>query len=272
MTLHRITILCSCAILSVLGTACDLGEKSIGNDTGADQGEMGDGDGDNGDGDGDGDPGDGDGDGDPTGQGDGDCGEETVTIIDDPNATLPGFDGVVADYLGMIEGTFVGQFEWLPNDGPTMIEHAGTMSPLTVTVSHDGGEIRLTEVELVGEFPNGNNGGVPCSNILEIDVTLGFATEDGLFAETFMVPISISSVTDDQFPSLPGIYFPLDMAALDGSLALDDFAFEDGEITDLVLTGNFEGNAVSGGLMMEVLFMDWVGFGSVAGFEATRTP
>jgi hypothetical protein len=262
MTLHRITI--SCLTLGLLVTACDLGEKSIGNDTGADQGDVGDGDGDSGDGDGDSGDGDGDGDGDPGG-----CGAQTVSIIDDPNEELPGFAELVVDYLAVAEGTYLGEFVWSPNDGPRTVEHAGTMSPLTLSVTYEGGEIRLTEVAHVGELPGGDPGGFACSNTLEIDVRLDFVTDDGLFAESFEIPLLVYSHGG---PSVPTLYFSLDMDALQGQLSLDDFSFEDGEITDLILTAEFSGDAVNGGLGMEVAWMDWVGFGGIANFDAAREP
>jgi len=155
----------------------------------------------------------------------------------------------------------------LPNDGPVTIDHAGTTSPLTVTVTYDGGEVRLTEVELLGQSPG--EAVEPCGNELEIDVTLEFATEDGLFAETFAVPLLANSHSEGPQPSF---YFPLHLEAFVGQLALDDFTYEDGEINELTLMGQFEDGLVQGGLGMEVLTMDWVGFGSVAGFEAVREP
>jgi hypothetical protein len=260
MTLHRITILTSCLTLTMLGTACDLGDKSIGNDTGADQGETGD-------------PGDGDGDteGNEAGYG-GDCGEEIETVINDLDAALAGFDSVAADYIALVEGTFVGEFSWLPEDGPVTVEHAGTTSPLTMTVTYEGGEIRLIETELVGQPPQGDGGleeGDVCSNILLIDFKVDFVTEDGLFAESFEIPITFLSHSE---LSTPSYYFTLDMDAIQGELALDDFVVDQGEVSALVLTGQFDGDVANGSLNIEILTMDWVGFGSIAGFDATRQP
>ncbi|HLT35978.1 MAG TPA: hypothetical protein VK034_06825, partial [Enhygromyxa sp.] len=259
MTLHRITTLTCCSILFSLATACDLGDKSIGNDTGADQGETGDGDGD----DPTGDPGDGDGDGDEAAFGV-DCGEELVSIIDDLDSALPGFEDYVAsDLIALVEGTFVGDFVWAPQDGPVTNEHAGTSSPLTLTVTHDGGEIRLTEVELLGQAPQGDGDleeDELCENMLEIDVTIGFATEDGLFAESFEVPMVIYS---DLESLMPRFTLSLDLDAMQGQLASDDFVVVDeGMVSKLVLGGHFDGDVAGGGLNIEVMTMDWVGAGS----------
>jgi hypothetical protein len=256
MTLHRIITLSLCLISTLLATACDPGDKSP-NDDNADESETGD-------------PGEGNGDGDGDGEDQsafgGDCGEETVSIIDDLGAALPGFTGTVTDQLGLIEGTYNGDFSWLPEDGPVTIEHAGTESPLTLTVTYEGGEVRLTEVELVGQPQDGELVGT-CSNILEVDVTLDFVTDDGLFAESLQVPMRIYSQSDY---ALPGFYFSLDLAALQGELALEDFTVNEGTLSDLVLIGEFEDDNVHGSLNTEIMTMDWVGFGSVAGFGAIR--
>src|SRR5690606_23495319 len=99
MTFHRITILTTCLSLTVLGSACDPGDKN--SDTNADEtGDPGEGEGD-GDGDGDGDNNDGDEGEDQAGYG-GDCGEEVVSVVEDLGAALPGFDGPVNDYLALI--------------------------------------------------------------------------------------------------------------------------------------------------------------------------
>lgn len=260
MTLHRITILTSCLTLSVLGTACDLGDKSLGNDTGADQGDPGEtgetGVGDDND------------DDNETGFGD-DCGDAVVSVVDDLDAAQPGFTGSVNDYLALIEGSYLGEFAWLPEDGPVTNEHAGTQSPLTLTVTYAGGEVRLHEVELVGQPPEDGFEDGLCSNVLEIDVTLGFTTADGLFAEAFAIPVRVYSHSDI---SLANFYFSLDMDSLQGQLSLDDFVVNDGSVSDLVLIGDLDGETVDGSLNIEIMAMDWVGFGNIAGFQATRAP
>lgn len=253
MTFHRTLILTSCTLSLLLAAACDPGDKA--SDTNADE-TGGD------------DDGNGDGDEEQPGLGS-NCGEEVVSIVEDLSAALPGFGGSVDDYLGLVEGSFAGEFSWLPNDGFLSIEHAGTSSALTMSVSYEGGEVRLTEVELVGQPPQGGELAGECSNVLEVDMTLDFATADGLFAEALQVPIRIYS---DAEHARPGFYFSLDLAGLQGQLALDDFTVDQGSVSDLVLIGDFDGDAVEGSLNVEILSMDWVGFGAVAGFEAARVP
>src|SRR5690606_25847411 len=123
------------------------------------------------------------------------------------------------------------------------------------------------EVERVGEYPD--EGVFLCGNQLEIDVNLTFETQDGLFDEAYDIPLRINSHSES---SQPEFDVSLGLDGFNGSLALDDFAFQDGELTDLVLHGNFDEGLLQGGLSMEVLIMDWVGFGVVANFDANRSP
>jgi hypothetical protein len=63
------------------------------------------------------------------------------------------------------------------------------------------------------------------------------------------------------------------MAAHQGSLMLSDFEVVDGgTLTDLVLIAGFGEAGMTGSLNAEVETMDWVGFGSIAGFDAPRLP
>jgi hypothetical protein len=251
-------------LASTLGlTACDLGPKSVGLQPDTDDGADENGDSDTGDTDEGTDSTD-DGMNDPD---IGLCGEETESIITDLSTIPPGFESSVADLLAQEVGDYQGTFSWNENDGPVMVEHAGTSSPLTMAVAHVGGEIRLTEVEFVGEFPNGNEGGEPCSNHLEIDVELEFVTEDGLFAESMTVPLDAYSHSESPSPRL---YLDLDFDTHMGSLQMDDFSFTDGVVEVLILTAEFTAEQSHGGLSMQVLIMDWVGFGGVASFTADR--
>jgi hypothetical protein len=262
LTLHKYTLPTACLTFALLGTsACDLGPKAIGDDA-ADSGDGDTGDGDTGDTD----------DGDETGFPQPwieDCGDEVVSVIDSPQAPLAGFDGVTSDYLADAVGTYLGDFNWWPADGFLNHPYVDSSSPLTMTVSYDGGEIRLFEVELVGQPSENESRTSLCSNTLSVDVTLGFSTADGLFAESMVVPLMVSSHADD---TRPRFYFSLDMDAHQGTMALADFDTAEVTATDLVLSANFEDSAVTGGMSIEIETMDWVGFGPMADFAATRQP
>jgi hypothetical protein len=198
----------------------------------------------------------------------GSCGEETESIITDLAEVPAGFESSVADILAQADGLYEGTFTWNQNDGPVTVTHAGTSSPLTIDLNHIGGEIRLTEVEFAGEFPDGQEGGEPCSNRLEIDVALHFSTEDGVFDTLMTAPLRADSHSEDPGPRLYLELNLVDMHSHMGSLSMDDFAFADAMVEALILTANFSGVQSQGGLGMQVLSMDWVGFGGVASFTA----
>jgi hypothetical protein len=206
------------------------------------------------------------------------CGEETVTVLTDLEQVPAGFSSTAAEIIADSEGSYAGTFTWFENDGPSVIAHAGTSSPLSMSVAHTGGEVRLVEVELLGEFPNGQDGGSLCGNRLEFEVDFDFATEDGVFAESSVVPISVSSVDPEEGGVAPSIYWKLDMDALGGSLSLDDFSFEGGTITQVILMADFAGDASNGSLAIEVHgdegspLEGGVLFGIIAEFEAMLMP
>jgi hypothetical protein len=253
-------------VLALGLTACDLGEKQIG-----DEGSTGDGDG----GDGDGDGGDGDGDGQPSGA----CGAPTVSSLPsnpenfftDP---LAAFDGKsVADILALVEGNYAGTFTWGPAEGPVIASQAGTESPLTITAKFSGGDAVLTEVPLAGEWADDEQSVMLCTNTLEFEITLDFATEDGVFDESLVVLVTANSHGDPEGGGTdPSIYHHLDMTMNEGSLTIEDFEIADGTLTDLVLLASFREGGMGGTLNAEVETMDWVGFGSIASFGAPRVP
>lgn len=213
---------------------------------------------------------------DPTGgpaeDGFGGCGEETTTVIADLSATPPGFEQSAAELLAAIETEYTGDFAWLPNDGPITVAHAGQTASFEMSVVHKGGEVRLVELELAGSFPNGQEGGVLCTNRLEIDAEVSLSTDDGVFAETWSVTLDHSPAWDggSELPTT-SLYRAIDFDAHQGTLVTSDFAFEGGDFTDAIVNARFEDGKVSGTLLMEVRGlgdMDWIGAGDVASFES----
>lgn len=204
----------------------------------------------------------------------GSCGEVTMSIIEDPSATPPGFDSNINTMLLVAEGNYAGTFVWSEVDPPFEVAHAGTQSPVTVSLSYMGGEIRLTEVELAGEFPDGVLG-APCANTVEIDVLLQLSTDDGLFAESMMIPLEISGFPG-QGTGQPNIYRTIDFAAHMGSLAAADFGATEGEVSNILFGVNFTGEGAEGWVGMEVsdgLGLEGsVSFGMVATFTAPAAP
>ena len=251
------------SLIAVL--ACDTkGGTDSGNEAAATETGM--------DGDGDGDPGDGDGDEDGANESlFGDCGDEVVSVVESLDEIPAGFDSSVADILAEIGGNFAGTFTWTDGEGGGWtVTYAGTQSPLTASITHDGGEVRLYEVELDGMPPDGELGGL-CNNYLQVDMQFDFATEDGVFAETLTLPIWIPGPDAE---SLPAFYYEIDFATHMGSLTFEDFMIDQGTVTGVVLSGQIEETGLIGEVGMEVELSEGpegiVGFGFMADYDAPR--
>jgi hypothetical protein len=253
------TLRLACITSLVAALACDKGGSDAGNEAASETGMGGDGDG--------------DGDGDEANESlFGDCGDEVVSVLEDLDAIPPGFDSSVSDIIASVAGNFSGTFTWAPSDGGWTVTHAGTESPLTAAFTHAGGEVRLYEVELDGQPPNGELGGL-CGNYLQVDMQFDFATEDGVFAETMTVPLWIPGPDSE---GVPAYYHELDFATHMGSLTLDDFMVDQGMITGIVLSGQIDDVGLGGELGMEVVISEGpegiVGFGLIADYDAPRVP
>jgi hypothetical protein len=221
-------------------------------------------------GDGDGDAGDGDGDANESLFGD--CGEEVVSVLEDLTQIPTGFDSSAADIIAAVAGNFEGTFTWSPGDGGWSVTYAGTESPLTAALTHAGGEVRLFEVELDGQPPNGELGGL-CGNYLQVDMLLDFTTADGVFAESLSVPVWIPGPDSE---STPAYYYEIDFAAHMGSLSLADFVVDQGTVTGVVLSGQVDDVGLSGEIGMEVIISEGpdgiAGYGLMADYDAPRLP
>jgi hypothetical protein len=119
-------------VLALGLTACDLGEKQIGDESGTDDGGDADADAD----------------ADPIGP----CGEVMISSLpsnseDDFADPLDAFGGrSVDDILAIVEGNYAGTFTWDQPEDPVFVlaDHAGTESPLTITATFAGGDAVLT--------------------------------------------------------------------------------------------------------------------------------
>lgn len=206
----------------------------------------------------------------------GGCGEETTSVLTDLSVVPAGFEQSAADLIASLEGDYAGTLTWRANDGPITVAHADTTTSLTLGVDHDGGEVRLIEVKLSGQFPGGNEGGTPCSNRLEVDTVISFATEDGLFAETWDASVEQRSAADGfSEGNAASLYRPIDFAAHEGALLPSDFSFEGAELRDVIVRASFSDGEIAGGLLMEVQSGEgdggWIGAGDVASFSADAT-
>lgn len=193
------------------------------------------------------------------------CGAETTTVLTDPSAPIATFDVSATELLDAVAGSYVGELTWRPNDGPVTVTHAEQSSALTVTIGAPATEVRLIEVELHGAYPFGNEGGAMCSNRVEIDTLIDFATDDGTFAERWPATLRYGAAFGE--PAL-SLYHAIDFAAHQGTLAESDFTFEGAAFRDLIVTAGFTDDEVSGSVFMEVEGDGWIGAGDVANYSA----
>ncbi|MBK8265381.1 MAG: hypothetical protein IPK80_29135 [Nannocystis sp.] len=213
---------------------------------------------------------------DPEGAG---CGEETVTVLDDLSQIPAGFTLSPDQLLDGALGPFGGAFTWSQSDGPFTSAHAGTSSPLTMSIIYEGGEARLIEVERHGGYPNGQEGGVPCSNTVEIDLLLDFATEDGLFNESQVEATLRIDAYGWEGDNERTLIWQLDFGSLVGALKSSDFSFDSFTIESFWMQIGYPAEAQStGALIMEshgeqgTPVEGIVGVGPVGGFNADAIP
>jgi hypothetical protein len=183
------------------------------------------------------------------------CGRETITVVEGVGAVPNTFDRSVDAMLAEVLGAYSGTFDWDPlADLP--VTHAGTSSPLTMNIGYDGGEIRLIEVTWHGEPHPIWPGEVPdCTNRIEIDARLEFATEDGLFAESWPTAL------EGEAFMYAGLHFrqELDFATHQGALKFNDFGGDrennghimHHDLLSLALTGRFAAGTCDGYLACE---------------------
>ena len=195
------------------------------------------------------------------------CGAETMTVLSDPNAPIAGFDVSATELVESVAGSYAGELAWRPNDGPVTVTHAGATAALTIAISDEPTEVRLIEVELHGSYPDGNEGGALCSNRVEIDTHIDFATDDGTFAEDWDAILLYDA--DFGEPEL-SLYHSVDFPTHQGTLAQSDFTFEGASFRDLIVTAGFGETEVSGSVFMEVEGDGWIGAGDVASYAAQR--
>ncbi|NLH49820.1 MAG: hypothetical protein GX444_14660 [Myxococcales bacterium] len=166
--------------------------------------------------------------------GDDDTGDENAdNLCDETTTVLAGADtvselvGISADdLLDTTGGGFTTAADYSGDTSFLTQSPAGTATDLTVTIAYNGGEIRQIEsVPAAGDDESQSEIGWDCRHRLEVEVTLGFATADGAFAESWSAVLA-QALADDQ-----------------GNLAAPTLA---GEFDPLSLTGSFEILSIEG--------------------------
>lgn len=201
-------------------------------------------------------------------EGVGGCGATMTSVVSDLNASIPDFASTPAEVLETIQGAKAGTFSWQQNGDFVSTPHDGTSSPLAFELTA-GSEVRLIEVENHGDFPNGQEGGAPCSNTLELDANLTFTTEDGVFTLSESTVITVTAFDFSDAPGAPSLYHAINFANHAGTLTQADFTVGEGSVSNAILTGTFNAGAIDGGLLVEVDDGDFVGAGNVGSFDAS---
>ncbi|MDP7112667.1 MAG: hypothetical protein QGH45_11925 [Myxococcota bacterium] len=110
--------------------------------------------------------------------------EETATVVSLDEETVLGFSP--QQVLETLGGTHSVTLEY-GEDG----DSAG----LTIELLHDGGEARY--VESVAVYPDSgqemDTAAVQCESRVDIDITTTFATDDGVFAESWELPLAATA-------------------------------------------------------------------------------
>jgi len=201
-------------------------------------------------------------------EGVGGCGTEMTAVISDLNAAIPDFSMTPTEVLDAVIGAKTGTFTWAANEGFVSTPYGGMNSPLAFELTA-GSEVRLIEVENHGSFPNGQEGGTPCSNVLEVDVNLTFTTEDSVFALTEPAVVKVFAFDYGEEPGMPSLYHSINFANNAGTLTETDFTISEGTFSDAILTGTFSDGMIDGGLLVEVDAGDFFGAGNLASFDAS---
>jgi hypothetical protein len=175
---------------------------------------------------------------------------EDVTVLDSSAAeSAIGF--TADDVLAFAIGQHASTFAW-EERGPVPLAEASPPSPLAITIAYEAGDVLFVDSQ---PDPDWNQGEV-CEPRLQIEVALGFATDDGRFAESLPVWLAATSVAAAELDTM---FLPY---GFDGSFSADDVVLhENAELTGFALAGRLDDGdpvATSGTLQL-------VGLGVVTG-------
>lgn len=163
-----------------------------------------------------------------TGDGGGDC-VGTTTVVDSAEVTPLGFSA--QDLIAQVGGLTSQPLSWLA---------AGEDTTLTTGATWDGGEVRFVDGERSGTTQRQpDTGATPCGDALEVDVSLAFSTDDGVFAESW--PLTLQAYEADS-----ASYFQ-DLGAVTLAGTFDKWAYADPTADYESLTAEVGGILTPGG-------------------------
>ncbi len=142
---------------------------------------------------------------DDTGSGGG-C-TSTSTVVDGTVVTSLGFSA--ADLIAQVGGVTSQPLSWLAAEEDTL---------LTLDVAWTTGEVRFVDQESDGTGLGDTGGSNACGDWLEVDVNVGFSTDDGVFAESWPLTLQASGVDRSSFTQ------DLDAVTLTGTFDKWDYA------------------------------------------------
>ncbi|MCZ7584645.1 MAG: hypothetical protein M5R36_15635 [Deltaproteobacteria bacterium] len=148
---------------------------------------------------------------------------ETFSSCDETSTVLSGVDdesdllGISAgDVLDEAGGGFTATAAYAEDTSILTQSPLGGETELTVTIAYDGGEIR--EVESV-PVEGGAEIAADCRHRIEIEVSIGFATDDGAFDENWSGVLSQSLAPEGGFDA-PLLAAAFDPFAVEGSFEI----------------------------------------------------
>lgn len=162
--------------------------------------------------------------------------EDTTTALDLADVSPLGFSG--DDVLAMVAGPLSAAAEWSERAGAPTV----TVSVMTAgtAIFHDLEPALDTGGAVAEGAPDG-----PCSDALELPVTVSFSTDDGAFAEHSTTAMW---VTDLAYVSVGAA---LDPAALGGTFTFTEIDPAEWDSVTLDLSNSWTGDGITGQVSMQ---------------------
>lgn len=146
--------------------------------------------------------------------------EEAPTVVAPSDITALGFSG--ADVLAVADAARSSSFVYSADAHSTLLSLDATYTDGEIRYIQSDEPVGETGMSYAGEgdadvaepYPESD----PCPDRVEVDVSLSFATEDGVFAEVFELALRASQLDQVSFAQ------DLDLSAMGGSFNIDDYS------------------------------------------------